>query len=128
VAIGDVNGDRKPDIVATHHEQTELTLLLGDGRGGFTEAAGSPFDFGRGFQIALADVNHDGQLDAVAAAGNAVRIALGDGHGNFKLPSDPVPIGAGSWNLAVSDVNQDGKLDLVTGNSESNTVSVLLGQ
>ena len=128
VAIGDVNGDRKPDLVATHHEQTELTLLLGDGRGGFTEAAGSPFDFGRGFQIALADVNHDGYLDAVAAAGNAVRIALSDGRGNFKPPLEPFPIGAGSWNLAVSDVNKDGKVDLITGNSESNTVSVLLGQ
>jgi hypothetical protein len=128
VAIGDVNGDRKPDLVATHHEQTELTLLLGDGRGGFTEAAGSPFNFGRGFQIALADVNRDGYLDAVAAAGNAVRIALGDGHGNFKPALEPFPIGAGTWNLAVSDVNKDGKVDLVTGNSESNTVSVLLGQ
>jgi hypothetical protein len=128
VAIGDVNGDRKPDLVATHHEQTELTLLLGDGRGGFTEAAGSPFNFGRGFQIALADVNRDGYLDAVAAAGNVVRIALGDGHGNFKPALEPFPIGAGSWNLAVSDVNKDGKVDLVTGNSESNTVSVLLGQ
>jgi len=128
VAIGDVNGDRKPDLVATHHEQTELTLLLGDGRGGFTEAAGSPFNFGRGFQIALADVNRDGYLDAVAAAGNIVRIALSDGHGNFKSAPDPFPIGAGTWNLAVSDVNKDGKVDLVTGNSESNTVSVLLGQ
>jgi hypothetical protein len=128
VAIGDVNGDRKPDLVATHHEQTELTLLLGDGRGGFTEPAGSPFNFGRAFQIALADVNHDGYLDAVAAAGNVVRIALSDGHGNFKPAPDAVPIGAGSWNLAVSDVNKDGKVDVVTGNSESNTVSVLLGQ
>jgi|SRR5882724_1037619 len=128
VAIGDVNGDRKPDLVATHHEQTQLTLLLGDGRGGFTEAAGSPFNFGRGFQIALADVNRDGYLDAVAAAGNIVRIALSDGHGNFKSAPDPFPIGAGTWNLAVSDVNKDGKVDLVTGNSESNTVSVLLGQ
>jgi hypothetical protein len=128
VAIGDVNGDRKLDLVATHHEQTELTLLLGDGRGGFTEAAGSPFDFGRGFQIALADVNHDGHLDAVAAAGNAVRLALGDGKGNFKPAPEPFLTGGGSWSLAVSDVNKDGKVDLITGNSESNTVSVLLGQ
>ena len=37
-AVGDVNGDRKPDLVATHHEQSELTVLLGDGAGRFTEA------------------------------------------------------------------------------------------
>src|SRR5256884_3953126 len=47
VAIGDVNGDRKADLVATHHEQSELTVLLGDGKGGFTETNASPFDFGR---------------------------------------------------------------------------------
>src|SRR6188474_741929 len=36
---GDVNGDRKPDLVATHHDQSKLTVLLGDGAGGFAEVA-----------------------------------------------------------------------------------------
>lgn len=129
-AIGDVNGNAKPDIVVTHHDHNALTVLLGDGAGHFTEAPGSPFDFGRNaFQVALADVNHDGRLDALAAAGEGVRVMLGDGRGNFKpAPGSPFPTGRGVWRLAVADMNGDGKLDIVTSNMESQSVSILLGQ
>jgi hypothetical protein len=36
-------------------------------------------------------------------------------------------VGDAPWSVAVADLNADGKLDLVTANSESNDVSVLLG-
>jgi hypothetical protein len=130
VAIGDVNGDRKADLVATHHEQGELTVLLGDGKGGFTETSGSPFDFGHNvFSIALADTNRDGKPDVLAAAGDGVRVMLGDGRGAFKAArNSPFLTGRGTWNFAKGDVNRDGKTDLVTTSGESGTVSVLLGQ
>jgi hypothetical protein len=129
VAIGDVNGDRKRDLVVTHHEQRELTVLVGDGAGNFRETVGSPFDLGHNaFQLVLADVNHDGQMDVIAAAGDGVRVMLGDGSGSFKpAPDSPFATGRGTWRLALGDVNRDGKVDVVTCNSESNTVSVLLG-
>jgi hypothetical protein len=129
-AIGDVNGDRKPDVVATHHEQSKLTVLLGDGAGRFTEAPGSPFDFGRSaFAVILGDVNRDGRLDALTAAGEGVRIILGDGRGNFSpAPGSPYLTGRGVWRFAVADMNGDGKLDLVTSNQDSRSVSILLGQ
>ena len=130
VAIGDVNGDSKPDLVATHHEQSKLTVLLGDGAGQFTEGPGSPFDFGRSaFAVILADVNRDGRLDALTAAGDGVRILLGVGRGNFKpAPGSPFLTGRGVWRLAAADLNGDGKLDIVTSNMESQSVSILLGQ
>lgn len=129
-AIGDVNSDHEVDIVATHHEQSALTVLLGDGAGHFRETASSPFDFGRSaFQVMLADVNHDGRLDALAAAGEGVRVMLGDGRGNFKTASgSPFLTGRGVWRLAVADLNRDGKLDVVTTNLESRSISILLGQ
>lgn len=129
-AIGDVNGDGKPDVVVTHHEQSKLTVMLGDGAGRFTEAGSSPFDFGRSaFEVVLADVNHDGQLDALAAAGEGVRVMLGDGHGNFKpAPGSPFVTGKGVWRLAVADLNGDRKVDTVTSNLESGSISILLGQ
>jgi len=129
-AVGDVNGDRKPDLVATHHEQSELTVLLGDGAGHFIEAGSSPFDFGRSaFEVILADVNRDGRVDALAAAGEGVRVMLGDGRGNFKpAPGSPFLTGRGVWRLAVADLNGDGRLDVVTSNLESRNVSILLGQ
>lgn len=129
-AIGDVNGDTKADLVATHHEQNALTVLLGDGVGHFTEVPGSPFDFGgKAFHAVLADVNRDGRLDVLAAAGEGVRIMLGDGRGNFTSASgSPFLTGRGVWRLAVADINGDGKLDIVTTNLESQSVSILLGQ
>jgi len=130
VAIGDVNGDRKTDLVATHHEQSALTVLFGDGKGGFTETSASPFDFGHDvFSIALADTNRDGKPDAVAAAGDGVRVMLGDGRGGFKPASNsPFLTGGGTWRFALGDVNEDGKTDVVTTSGESGKVSVLLGQ
>ncbi|MGI8733216.1 MAG: FG-GAP repeat domain-containing protein [Pyrinomonadaceae bacterium] len=128
--VGDVNGDRKPDLVATHHDQSKLSVLLGDGAGRFSEAGGSPFDFGRSaFQVVLADMNRDGRVDALAAAGEGVRIMLGDGRGNFKpAPGSPFQTGRGVWRLAVADMNGDTKLDIVTTNLESRSISILLGQ
>ena len=126
--IGDLNGDRKPDIVATHHEHNQLTVMLGDGRGGFVEARGSPFDFGnQALHAFVADVNHDGKMDVVAAGGDSVRVMLGDGRGGFVLgPASPA--GRGAWRLALGDLNGDGKMDVATSNLESSSVSVLLGR
>jgi hypothetical protein len=130
VAIGDVNGDHKADLVATHHERSELTVLLGDGRGGFTETSASPFDFGHSvFSIALADTNRDGKLDVIGASGEGVRVMLGDGRGGFRAaPNSPFLTGGGTWSFAIGDVNGDGKTDVVTASVESGKVSVLLGQ
>jgi hypothetical protein len=130
VAVGDINGDRKKDLVVTHAERKELTVLLGDGKGGFAETAGSPLDIGHSaWHVALVDADGDGKLDVVAAAGDGLRVMLGDGLGNFRhAPGSPYPAGKGAWRLAVGDVNGDGKLDIVTSNVESDSVSVLLGR
>lgn len=125
--VSDLNGDRKPDIVVTHHDQSQLTVMLGDGRGGFVEAPASPFDFGQqAFHAVVADVNRDGKMDVIAAAGDSVRAMLGDGRGAFA--SGPaVPTGRGTWRIDTADLNGDGKMDLVTSNNEGRSVSVLLG-
>jgi len=128
VAIADVNGDSWPDLVATHIERRELTVLVGDGKGAFTETARSPFDLGHStWHVAMADMNQDGKADAVAAAGDGVRVLFGDGLGNFQpAPRSPFATGRGAWQLAVEDLNGDGKPDVVTSNLESNSVTVLL--
>ncbi len=130
VVIGDINGDRKPDLVATHHDQRELTALIGDGSGNFKDASSSPFNFGHNaFHMVLADVNGDGKPDVLAAAGEGVSVMLGDGRGGFSpAPHSPYLTGRGTWRFAMSDVNGDGKLDVITPSTESNTVGVLLGR
>ena len=126
-AIADLNGDSRPDIVATHHDQSAMTVMIGDGRGGFTEANGSPFDFGVSlFHLITADVDRDGRMDVVATSGDSLRVLLGDGHGAFKQAAS-IPVGPGAWRVATADLNGDGAIDVVTTNLEGNSLSVLLG-
>jgi hypothetical protein len=106
----------------------ELTVMLGDGQGGFVEADKSPFDCGaKVFHTAVADVNRDGKLDVIAAAGDGVRVMVGDGRGGFSR-TPAIPTGRGAYRLDLGDLNSDGKIDVVTSNAESGTVSVLLGK
>ncbi len=44
-----------------------MTVLLSDGRGGYTPAAGSPYTAGRNPRVAVGDVNGDGRPDIVTA-------------------------------------------------------------
>ncbi|HET9712825.1 MAG TPA: VCBS repeat-containing protein, partial [Pyrinomonadaceae bacterium] len=126
-AVADLNRDGKADIVATHHEKSALTVMIGDGRGGFIEANGSPFDFGVSlYQLIITDVDRDASLDVVATTGNTIRVLLGDGRGAFKQAAS-IPVGPGAWRIAAADLNADGSMDVVTTNSESNSLSVLLG-
>jgi hypothetical protein len=55
-----------------------------------------------------------------------MRVLLGDGRGAFTPPAS-TPVGPGAWRLAAADLNGDGTVDIVTSNSESNSLSVLLG-
>ena len=126
-ATGDLNGDGKIDIVATHHELNAVTVLIGNGRGEFVEAQGSPFDFGVSmFQIAVADFNRDGKSDVIGTTGDSIRVLLSDGRGGLQS-STSMPVGRGAWRLAVADLNGDGRKDVVTSNSDSNSMTVLLG-
>jgi|SRR6266404_5100938 len=42
VEIADLNNDGKPDIVVANEQSNNVTILLGDGKGGFTQAKGFP--------------------------------------------------------------------------------------
>jgi hypothetical protein len=130
VSIGDINNDRVPDMVMTHSERSELTVLIGTGAGRFTEATGSPYNLGsNAWHVAIADLNHDAKPDVLAAANSGVRVMFGNGGGQFvAAPGSPFLTGKGTWHLAVIDVNGDGRPDVVTSNLESNNVSVLLGR
>jgi len=131
VAVGDFNGDGNRDLAITNELDNTVTVLLGDGKGGFTPATVSPFLVGYGPSfVVTADFNLDGNLDLAVAnlSANNVTLLLGNGAGNFTAaPSSPFNVGAAPVSMAVADFNGDGYADLAVANSAGGNVTVLLG-
>ncbi|WP_162136355.1 FG-GAP-like repeat-containing protein, partial [Zavarzinella formosa] len=131
VAVGDVNGDGRPDLVSANEFDGTVSVLLGSGNGAFAPAPGlSPAVGTTPYSVAVGDVNGDGKPDLVTAniGSNNVSVLLGAGDGTFApAPGLPPAVGNEPFSVAVGDVNGDGKPDLVTANYASDTVSVLLG-
>src|SRR5437879_4093951 len=57
VAVADFNGDGRQDLAVANVNGNELTILLGNGNGGFTPAAASPIAINRPYFVAEADFN-----------------------------------------------------------------------
>jgi hypothetical protein len=132
IAIGDFNRDAKLDLAIANHEEKHLTVLLGDGRGGFTPAPNSPVPAAvrpHTHGVATGDVNGDGTLDLVTESwgDNQVAVLAGDGKGGFKTPARFFPVGKMPYQrVRVGDVNGDRKSDIITTNLEGNSVTILL--
>jgi hypothetical protein len=133
VAIGDLNGDGKLDLVTASVVNTYLSVLLGNGLGGFEEAPNVPL-YSEAISVALADFNGDNRADLVYAVRffprntNTVFLQLNNGHGGFDAPINLVT-GVIPNSVAVGDFNGDGRADLATANVGygSSDISVLLG-
>jgi FG-GAP-like repeat/Cep192 domain 4/Abnormal spindle-like microcephaly-assoc'd, ASPM-SPD-2-Hydin/FG-GAP repeat len=141
VAVGDFNGDGKPDLaVANSSESSIISVLLGNGTGNFATALsqcagveGCPGVGGCPDSASVGDFNSDGKLDlAIADECKGVEVLLGNGTGNFASYPNYYN-GSASGSGAVCDFNGDGKLDFAVPYREqlqgyySSGVNILLG-
>jgi hypothetical protein len=139
VGIGDLNADGRADLVATGTNAGNVSILLQSpaGAGSFLP----PQTVAAGFQplnVAIADLNADGQLDlAIANLGTpadpntaslSVLLNNSASPGSF-LAATNYATGERSESVSVGDLNGDGKADLAVANAgvfgNTGSVSVL---
>jgi hypothetical protein len=134
LAAADVNHDGVMDIIAANPEQGTVSVLLGDGKGRFHHAPGSPFPAGHlPSDIGVGDFNGDGHLDILIANHQApyVTLLLGDGTGEFHpAPNSPFATNAKPHPHGVVVGHFCGKsepLDAVIDSWGSGEIELLIG-
>lgn len=134
IVFADVTGDGHDDIVSANSGANNLSLLAGDGSGGFAAPLHLAVDGGPVI-VHAADLDGDGHLDLVTANqwGQSAAVLLSDGAGGFAPavahaiypPQSVQEFDAWPWGLALGDVTGDGLPDIVTANTQNDTISVL---
>ena len=127
IAVGDFNRDGKQDVAVADADTDTVSILLGNGTGGFSPATN--VSFGNGvFALAVGDFNGDGNEDLATAniSAGTVTIRFGDGTGGFAPGITTIAVSSPN-SIAVGDFNGDGRQDLVVGHLGAATVSVMLG-
>jgi hypothetical protein len=149
IAIGDFDGDGKPDIAIADDQgfqgstfNTTLAVLFGNGD--FTFDKTTPYNLGNtGYQLSIAsgDLNGDGKTDLFGIIYNSPTFQLavfyasssrtfdnyfinlpdGSFYGGPRYPYFPLPL---TPQLAMADFNGDGKMDLAIAESNNSSGAV----
>src|SRR5207244_873695 len=85
LAVRDVNGDGKLDLVATNAAAGSVSVLLGNGDG--TLAARQDFTTGNApYAVAVGDLNGDGRPDVIVADAGSNKVSVLLGNALFQGP------------------------------------------
>ena len=124
LASADLNGDGRPDLVAS--AGSGLDVLVGVGRSGFAPATRIALEHRPG-AVALADLDGSGTQDVVTAnRDGTVTVLLGAGDGSFVIKGTYPSGASASYDVVVGDLSGDSVPDVATATGDDG-VSVLRG-
>lgn len=137
IAIGDIDGDGKRDVVASNNGVSTVSVLRNTATTG-TITAGSfaaKVDFTTGtnpFGVAIGDIDGDGKPEIAAANSGAATVSVLRNTstsgtltaGSFATKID-FATGANPFGVSLGDIDGDGKIDVAAANSNPATVSLL---
>jgi len=115
LAVGDLNGDGRSDLVFVNYTDDANDVWLNQGGGVFTRTQVMPGD--DSLAVALGDLDGDGDLDAFFAnKSTANHVWLNDGTGVLSDTGQTLGGANNSYDVALGDVDGDGDLDAVVAN------------
>ena len=129
LAIGDFNGDGKPDLAASLTNNSGMQYIsIAYNSGTHTFSAGPKLNLpNEPAYFVAGDFNRDGYSDFAVLDGNDVDIYLNRKNGSYSGPIS-YHVGTNPSFIVQRDLNGDGKLDLIVTNHDSDDVSILLGK
>ena len=131
VAIGDMDGDGKPDLAVLNTSSNTASIFKNTGSGG-TVSFAAKVDYPTGntpYNVAIGDIDGDGKPDLTVTNSGSGTISIFKNTStgsaiSFAAKLD-YPTGSTPFGVVIGDVDGDGKPDIAVTNYNSNSISIL---